>query len=92
MATSSLMLKTPVRMSLIAVQTIGIAQDNGADHGAGAGDGVALLEKPVHQEGVEHEDDSHQRLPEAHGRVLVFMFVVVAARRARFPVLVFMPA
>ena len=55
---------------------------------AGAGDGVALLEEPVHDEGVEDEDDADQRLPQPHGRVLV----VVAARRARLVVLVLVPA
>ena len=56
-----------------------VAEDDRADQRAGAGDGVALLEEPVHDEGIEHEDDADQRLPEPHGRVLV----VVAARRAR---------
>ena len=29
--------------------------------------------QPVHDEGVEDEDDADQRLPEPHGRVLVVM-------------------
>ena len=80
MATSSLMLRTPDAEILDGREDNGIAEDDGADAGAGAGDGVALLEQPVHDEGVEDEHDADQRLPELHGRVLV----VVAARRARF--------
>jgi hypothetical protein len=49
---------------------------------------VALLEYPVHEEGIEHKYDAHQRLPQPHRRVLM----VVAARRARFTVLMFVPA
>jgi hypothetical protein len=47
-----------------------------------------LLKEPVHEEGVKHEYHTHERLPEPHGRVLM----VMAARFARFTVLVLMPA
>jgi hypothetical protein len=45
---------------------------------------VALLEQPIHDKSIEDEYDPDQCLPQPHGRVLV----VVAARRARFIVLV----
>ncbi len=65
-----------------------IPENDRADQTAGAGDGVALLEEPIHEECVEHEYDPYQRLPEPHRRVLV----VVPAHRARFIVLVLVPA
>ena len=78
MATSSLMLKRPTAQILDGGDDDGIAEDDRADHGAGAGDGAALLKQPVHDEGVEDEDDAEDGLPQMHGR----MFVVVAARAA----------
>ena len=50
---------------------------------AGAGDRVALLEQPVHDEGVEDKHDADQRLPEPHGRVLVVVAAARSPRRAR---------
>ena len=44
--------------------------------------------QPVHDEGVEDEDDADQRLPQTHRGVLV----VMAAHRARFLVRVLVPA
>ena len=53
----------------------GIAEDERADHRAGAGERAAGVEQPVHDEGVEDEDDAEDGLPEMHDG----MFVVVAA-------------
>ena len=65
----------------------GIAEDDRADHGAGAGERAAGLEQPVHEIGVEDEDDAEDGLPEMHDG----MFVVVAAAALR-PVLMFVLA
>ncbi len=45
---------------------------------------MALIEEPVHDEGIDDEHDADERLPEAHGRVLM----VVATTGAGFVVLV----
>ena len=63
----------------------GITQNDRADHGAGTGDGRALLKQPVHDVGVEDENDAEDGLPEMHDG----MFVIMAAIR---PVLVFVLA
>ncbi len=60
----------------------GITEDDRADHGAGAGDGRALLKQPVHDIGVKNEDDTENGLPEMHDG----MFMVVAAIRPVFMV------
>ena len=65
----------------------GINQNDRADERAGAGDGAAGFKQPVHDEGVEDEDDAENGLPEMHDGMLV----VVAAAAIR-PVLVFVMA
>ena len=59
----------------------GINQNDRANHGAGAGHGAAGFEQPVHDEGVQHENNAGDRLPEMHDG----MFVVVAAAAIRRP-------
>ena len=65
----------------------GIDENERADARAGAGDDAALLKQPVHDEGVEDENDAGDGLPQMHDG----MFVVVAAAAIR-PVLVFVMA
>ena len=75
MATSSLMLKLADAQIFDGGDDDGINQDERADHGAGAGERAAGVKQPVHDEGVEDEDDAEDGLPEMHDG----MFVVVAA-------------
>jgi len=65
-------------------QDDGVAQNDGANQTAGAGNRMPLREEPIHQKRVEYEDEPDQRLPEPHRGMLM----VVAACRARFIVLV----
>ena len=49
----------------------GIAENDRADQSAGAGDGMALLEEPIHDESIDDKNDADHRLPQADGGVLV---------------------
>ena len=57
----------------------GVAQNNRAEAGAGAGHAAALSEQPIHHVGVDDEHNPHDGLPQMHHR----MFVVVAGLRLR---------
>ena len=62
----------------------GIPEDGRPDHGADAGDHVPFLEHPLHDEGVDDEDQSRESLLEPDRR----MGMIMPAIRAFRPVIV----